>query len=363
MRIARVRLLEYELPLLRPLRIGGAESAARSGVIVVLEDGTGRTGMGEAAPLPGLHTETLAEARDQLLRFAGRIEGTAVPPEAATLRGAFEGWLGPHGLTPSVRCGVEGAALALLAEGGPPGMPELVAGLAVAAVHVNALLAGDDDVVVAEARRLAAEGWRCLKIKVGRGDPDREAALVAAVRRAVGAHVALRLDANRSWDLPTATTFAQRVSPERVEYLEEPLRDSTELPALFEAGGVAVALDETLLSRSPDDPGDLRGVAAFVLKPAVLGGYERAMAWSRCAAEHGIAPVVSAAFPSAAGLALDAAFAAAVAPELEHGLGTFAAFAADIARTPVAAPAGVLELGRLPRSPDDLRPEACRVIR
>jgi hypothetical protein len=72
---------------------------------------------------------------------------------------------------------------------------------------------------------------------------------------------------------------------------------------------------------------------------------------------------VSASFPAAVGLAADARFAAAVAPEVEHGLGTFAAFAEDLAREPVRAPAGILELAGLPRRLDDLRPGVCRVLR
>lgn len=363
MRIARVEVREYELPLVRAIRVGSAVLERRAGLVLLLEGMRGETGLGEIAPLPGLHAESLAEARAQILGVAATIEGTAIPAECAALAGACEAWIGDRGLLPSVRCGVEGAALALLASAAGTGLPELIAGLPVAAVHVNALLAGEPDALLVEARRLAAEGWRCLKIKVGRGNPAEEAATVAAVRDAVGPRLALRLDANRSWGLATAIDFARRAAPSRIEYLEEPLRDPADHALLAAEGSIPIALDETLLGRTPRDPGPLTSVAAFVIKPAVLGGYERAMAWVRCAAARGIAPVVSASFPAAVGLAADARFAAAAAPEIEHGLGTFAAFARDLAREPLRAPAGILELDRLPRRPDDLRLEDCRVLR
>ena len=77
-------------------------------------------------------------------------------------------------------------------------------------------------------------------------------------------------------------------------------------------------------------PPPLHGVAALIIKPSVLGGYERAAAWARLARREGLEAVVSAAFPSAVGLALDAAFAAAIAPGGVHGLGTADALAEDL---------------------------------
>jgi O-succinylbenzoate synthase len=361
--IARVGLRGYDLPLRRPIRVGGAPLARRSGILVLLEDREGNTGIGETAPLPGLHEESAADALRQLRELAPSLAGARVPADCPALEHAFADWLAPHGLHPSVRFGVEGAVLALVAAARGTDLPRLLGREPATHVRINGLLEGDPETVLQEASHLRFAGYGALKLKVGRGTPDEEARLVGDVRRVVGDDIALRLDANRAWELDAAVAFARRVRPARIEYVEEPLRNPEELPRFFAMTGVPVALDETLGTRSPGDgAGAFPGVAAFVLKPEALGGFERTMAWVRCAAGRGIQPVISAAFPAAAGLALEAAFAAAAAPGTVHGLGTFAALAEDLARRPIAAPGGEIEVAALPRGPADFLLERTRAL-
>lgn len=361
--IARVGIRGWDLPLARPLRVGDKSLERRTGLLVVVEDGEGHAGIGETAPLPGLHAETLEEATAQMLELAAALEGAAIPAGCAALDGAFEAWLGGRGLHPSVRTGIEGAVLTLLADRAGVDLPHLLAAAPAALVRINGLLDGDADAVLDGAARLVQCGYTALKIKVGRRDTDGEAHLVNAVRARVGPTVALRLDANRAWDLTAALDFAARVAPAGIEYIEEPLRDASDLAAFVAGAAVPVALDETLLSFSPQMPPRLQGVAALVLKPAVLGGYERSLAWARLARRDRLAAVVSAAFPSAVGMALDAAFAASLGDQTAHGLGTSAAFAADLDRTPLAIADGRIDARRLPFRPGDFNLEGTRVLR
>jgi o-succinylbenzoate synthase len=361
--ISRVGVRAFDLALARPLRVGGQVLARRTGLLVISEDGEGHAGVGEASPLPGLHREDFDGAAAELLALAPHLEGTAIPVGCAALDGAFESWLGPHSLNPSVRCGIEGAVLSLLADRAGTSVSRLLAAGPANRVRVNGLLDGEPGAVIEEAARLADEGYAALKIKVGRRGPLEEAELVSAVRARLGAAVALRLDANRAWDLPTALGFAERVGPAAPAYIEEPVRDPLDLPLFVHHAGIPVALDETLLPFTPETPPPLHGVAALILKPSVLGGYERAAAWARVARREGREAVVSAAFPSAVGLALDAAFAAALAPEGIHGLGTAAAFAEDLCRTPFAPLGGAIDAGGQPFKPGDFALERTRVLR
>jgi len=127
--------------------------------------------------------------------------------------------------------------------------------------------------------------------------------------------------------------------------VEEPVRDPADLPAFHAACGVATALDETLdallagqglgLGAGSDaglglgsgapaawarELGALQaagaGLAAVVVKPAALGGFEAAAAAARGAARAGVRAVVSAAFESSVALAQYAHLAAAL--DAEH---------------------------------------------
>ena len=291
------------------------------------------------------------------------MEGTTIPEGCRALAGAFETWLGGRGLHPSVRTGIEGAVLTLLADCAGMDLPHLLATDPAARVRINALLDGDAAAILEGAPRCAAEGYTSLKIKVGRRDPHDEARLVVSIRAAVGPAVALRLDANRAWDLATALDFAARVAPAGIEYLEEPLRDSNDLTAFAAKSPVPIALDETLLEFSPQAPAPLRGIAALILKTSVLGGYERSLAWARLARRERLSAVISAAFPSAVGMALDAACAATLGDETAHGLGTSSAFAEDLGRMPLVIDGGSIDARQLPFRPGDFNLESTRVLR
>lgn len=67
------------------------------------------------------------------------------------------------------------------------------------------------------------EGFRAVKMKVGRLSPSEEQARVAAVREAIGPDVLLMLDANNAWaDLPTALGYLSRLEPYDPYWIEEP---------------------------------------------------------------------------------------------------------------------------------------------
>jgi len=58
-----------------------------------------------------------------------------------------------------------------------------------------------------EAAMYLELGYRTLKVKVGGLTPEADAERVGLIRKAVGKDVAIMLDANQGWNLPTAVTF------------------------------------------------------------------------------------------------------------------------------------------------------------
>lgn len=74
-----------------------------------------------------------------------------------------------------------------------------------------------------EVAGYVAQGFKAVKIKVGRDDLAGEEARVRAAREAVGDDVLLMLDANNAWqDLPTALQFVRRYEPYDPYWIEEP---------------------------------------------------------------------------------------------------------------------------------------------
>lgn len=80
-----------------------------------------------------------------------------------------------------------------------------------------------DDDLADEMRAFAEEGYKAVKIKVGKLTPTQEGARMGKVRAAIGPDVHLMLDANNAWpDLTTALQYMEQLEPHRPYWIEEP---------------------------------------------------------------------------------------------------------------------------------------------
>jgi len=227
-------------------------------------------------------------------------------------------------------------------------------------VRVNALipaLLGDDAAVLAAAA--AADGFRCLKVKVGirrpsgtalgyaAGDVDR----VAAVRDAIGPSLALRVDANGAWDLETAVAVLAALAPYDLELVEQPVASLEDLARVRRRVEMPVAADECV--RGIDDARHLArldAADAVVVKVQALGGVDEAMAVADAA---GVPAIVSSLYETSVGISAGLALAAAL-PELPwaSGLGTAALLVGDVVADPLVPVGGELVVRRPVPDPD-----------
>ena len=77
--------------------------------------------------------------------------------------------------------------------------------------------------LIDDAKRLVAEGFRGIKIKIGSPDPRDDLERIEAVRKAIGPRVPFMVDANGRWDLPTAVSVGRRFVDYDLHWFEEPL--------------------------------------------------------------------------------------------------------------------------------------------
>ena len=74
-----------------------------------------------------------------------------------------------------------------------------------------------------EAALYLEHGYRTVKAKVGGLPPKADAERVGLIRKAVGPDVAIMIDANQGWDLPTAIEAAKRCETYDIFWLEDPM--------------------------------------------------------------------------------------------------------------------------------------------
>jgi len=80
-----------------------------------------------------------------------------------------------------------------------------------------------DDMLAQELAGYVAQGFKAVKMKVGRLDPKAEEMRISAAREAIGEDVILMLDANNAWkDLITALEYMKRYEPYNPYFIEEP---------------------------------------------------------------------------------------------------------------------------------------------
>ncbi len=136
-----------------------------------------------------------------------------------------------------------------------------------------------------EMRGYVNEGFRAVKIKVGRLTPAEEEARVKAARAAIGPDVHLMLDANNAWsDVPTALQYLRRFEAYDPYWIEEPFGpdDIDGHAKLAELTPVMVATGEIGYGRwYHKELLDKRGAEILQTDAAVCGGITE---WRRIAA-------------------------------------------------------------------------------
>jgi L-alanine-DL-glutamate epimerase-like enolase superfamily enzyme len=150
----------------------------------------------------------------------------------------------------------------------------------------------DPDGLAAEMRDYVERGFRAVKMKIGRLDPEGEAERVRAVREAVGPSVKIMVDANNAWDsLPEALETIRAIAPYNIYWLEEPtLPDAMALSArIAEVSEIPVATGE-IESTLWAFENLIHYRAADILQPdvTVVGGITEFMRVAELAAAHGL---------------------------------------------------------------------------
>jgi L-alanine-DL-glutamate epimerase-like enolase superfamily enzyme len=328
------------LALRDPLRFawGVLEERALLRVRLVAADGT--EGHGEAAPLEPYDGVPLAAVRAALDAYAAVLAGLTEehPPEVVLDACRAERDL------PQALSAVDLALWDLAGRRSGRPVAQLISVEAARSIPVNAVVDARDRAGAAAAAAAATQaGFDTLKLKVGVGD---DAGRLAAVRAAVGPGVAIRLDANGSWDVQEAVANLRALAPVGIELAEEPVHGVEALRAVRAEVDVPLAMDETAAAADAAGSGATDAVCLKVARCGGISGVLRDAAAGRAA---GSVPYLASTFDGPLGIAAAVHAAAGLTaggPMPAHGLATLDAFAEPGER--VRAVRGAI---RVPRDP------------
>ena len=256
-------------------------------------------GIEECAPLFDLSCDYSPEYEEHLRAVCGEVarKGTPNIPDLEVL--------------PSMRFGVETAFLSAQAhEAGRETLFDTAFSRGEVGLPINGLVwMGDHDTMMHRLNDKLAQGFRCIKIKIGTIGFEEEIALLSRARAYSNMEcMTLRVDANGAFSKEEAMDKLQKLAPFGLHSIEQPIRAGQweALARLCRESPVPIALDEELIGihRKEEKKALLDTIrpAYLVLKPTLHGGLSGCEEWIRLAEARGIGWWITSALESNIGL-------------------------------------------------------------
>jgi mandelate racemase len=212
------------LPMRRPLGTSAAQVTEAPLVLIDLHTAEGLTGRTYLF----CYLESAGHAAIALLRDAGAaLAGTTADPLGVErlLRARFK-LLGVRGLVASVVAAVDVACWDLLAQSAGLPLAELLGATArpLPAYNSNGLGLISPEAAGSEALELVDEGFRAVKMRLGRPSAHEDLAAVRAVRGILAPDVAVMADFNQALTPVEAGERCRLLDDEGLAWIEEPVR-------------------------------------------------------------------------------------------------------------------------------------------
>ncbi len=201
------------------------------------------------------------------------------------------------------------------------------------AIPINGLIwMGGLDFMLQQIEIKIQDGFRCLKLKVGGLDFEKECDVLQYIRRKYfRLDITIRLDANGAFKQDDVLYKLKELSRFTIHSIEQPIKPKSDfLPELCRTSPIPVALDEELIGvfRREDKEQllDRCKPAYITLKPTLHGGLQSCAEWIELAKLRNVDWWLTSALESNVGLNAIAQFASNYELDKPQGLGTGALY-------------------------------------
>jgi o-succinylbenzoate synthase len=229
----------------------------------------------------------------------------------------------------SIKFGME-TALADLNNGGNFNLFDCKWSNGLEQIPINGLVwMGDKETMAQRITEKLLAGFRCLKLKIGGIEFDRELDLLRTIRSQFNkSELEIRLDANGAFTPDIAMHKLEALSQFDIHSIEQPIKaGQPELMAeICKTSPIDIALDEELIGcRTCEEKTQLLAQINpryIILKPALCGGLNDADEWIKLAEQRNIGWWATSALESNIGLNAIAQWLSARGYNMLQGLGT-----------------------------------------
>lgn len=230
---------------------------------------------------------------------------------------------------PSIQFGVEMAFLSLQAESTFELFPsDFTKGKE--AIVINGLVwMGEEAFMKQQIEEKLADGFTCIKLKIGAIDFQQELDLLAFIRKHFDeSTIEIRVDANGAFSPDEALEKLQLLSQYNLHSIEQPIKAGQfeAMQQLCQQTPFPIALDEELIGvfEYEDKITLLETIQPqyIILKPSFIGGIKGSLEWIEIAEKRNIGWWITSALESNVGLNAIAQFTYTLNNKMPQGLGT-----------------------------------------
>ena len=230
---------------------------------------------------------------------------------------------------PSIQFGVEMAFLSLASESPFELFPsEFTKGKE--SMEINGLVwMGEQVFMKQQIEEKLAQGFRCIKLKIGAIDFEKELELLRFIRENFDEKtIEIRVDANGAFGLNEALNKLNQLSDYKLHSIEQPIQKSNtdNMSELCKSTPFPIALDEELIGIFGIENKEQLLVKIkpqyIILKPSLVGGFKGTLEWISIAEKLNIGWWITSALESNVGLNAITQFTFTLNNPLPQGLGT-----------------------------------------
>lgn len=197
-------------------------------------------------------------------------------------------------------------------------------------IPINGLVwMGDAAFMKEQIEQKIADGFNCIKLKIGAIDFKKELELLQFIRKHFDAKtIEIRVDANGGFSPDEALSKLNQLHQFDLHSIEQPIKQHqiSKMAELCEKTPFPIALDEELIGvfLLVDKEELLQKIKPqyIILKPSLVGGFQGTQEWITLAEKHNIGWWITSALESNIGLNAIAQFTFTLQSSLPQGLGT-----------------------------------------
>ena len=197
-------------------------------------------------------------------------------------------------------------------------------------ILINGLVwMGEEAFMKAQIEEKLAQGFTCIKLKIGAIDFEKELGLLRSIRQHFDENkIEIRVDANGAFDLDKALVKLNQLAEYKLHSIEQPIakNHTDRMAELCKITPLPIALDEELIGvfSSEDKRAILEKIKPqyIILKPSLVGGFRGTKEWITLAESLQIKWWITSALESNIGLNAIAQWTFLQNNPMPQGLGT-----------------------------------------